>query len=172
MEAGTFHGKRRNDLLNISKLELRTLKRPQTKLYQVKELLTLQTHFNYEPNFDFEDFKAQAIEQLKAEFPYQVRTAYWHHCWRICWTEPWMDKWTDIWKAVNASSATAATAIWANRFINGRRDHKRTLYRDGTFAPQVVRKRENILADSMAGLIIGLYAIGDSTKEISDILEE
>lgn len=44
--------------------------------------------------------------------------------------------------------------------------------RDGTFDPLVVRKRENILADSLADRIIGLYAIGNSTREISDILEE
>ena len=44
--------------------------------------------------------------------------------------------------------------------------------RDGTFDPQVVRKREKIPADSLANRIIGLYAIGNSTREISDILEE
>lgn len=44
--------------------------------------------------------------------------------------------------------------------------------RDGTFDPQVVRKREKILADSLADRIIGLYSIGNSTREISDILEE
>ena len=36
--------------------------------------------------------------------------------------------------------------------------------RDGTFNPQVVRKREKILADSLADRIIDLYAIGKSTK--------
>ena len=44
--------------------------------------------------------------------------------------------------------------------------------RDWTFEPQVVRKREKILADSLADRIIGLYAIGNSTREISDMLEE
>ncbi len=44
--------------------------------------------------------------------------------------------------------------------------------RDGTFDPQVVKKREKILADSLADRIIGLYAIGKSTREISDMLEE
>ena len=34
--------------------------------------------------------------------------------------------------------------------------------RDGTFDPQVVRKREKLLADR----IIGLYAIVNSTREI------
>jgi|GEM_PF-7027218 hypothetical protein len=31
-----------------------------------KKILTLQTHFNYEQFFDFEEFKAQAFEKLKA----------------------------------------------------------------------------------------------------------
>ena len=44
--------------------------------------------------------------------------------------------------------------------------------RDGTFDPQVVRKREKILADLLADRIIGLYGIGNSTCEIRDILEE
>ena len=44
--------------------------------------------------------------------------------------------------------------------------------RDVTFDPQVVRKREKILADSLADRIIGLCGIGNSTREISDILEE
>lgn len=44
--------------------------------------------------------------------------------------------------------------------------------RDETFDPQVVRKREKILADSLADRIIGLYAIGNSTREIRDILKE
>ena len=36
---------------------------------QVRKLLTLQTHFFHEQSFDFEAFKAQAIEQLKAGVP-------------------------------------------------------------------------------------------------------
>ncbi len=42
--------------------------------------------------------------------------------------------------------------------------------RDSSFEPQVVRKRERILADSLADRIIGLYAIGNSTREISEAL--
>lgn len=43
--------------------------------------------------------------------------------------------------------------------------------REGTFAPQTVRKRETILADSMADRIIGMYAIGTSTRDISTYFE-
>lgn len=39
--------------------------------------------------------------------------------------------------------------------------------RDGSFDPQTVRKRETILAEGMADQIIGMYAFGTSTREIS-----
>ncbi len=44
--------------------------------------------------------------------------------------------------------------------------------RDATFEPQFIRKRETILADSLSDRILGLYATGTSTRDISDILEE
>ena len=40
--------------------------------------------------------------------------------------------------------------------------------RNGTFEPQIVKKRETILADQMADKIIGLYAMGAGTREISE----
>lgn len=43
--------------------------------------------------------------------------------------------------------------------------------RDGSFAPQAVRKRETILAEGMAGQIIGMYAFGTSTCDISQYFE-
>ena len=43
--------------------------------------------------------------------------------------------------------------------------------RDGSFDPQTVRKRETILADGMADQIIGMYAFGTSTREISSYFE-
>lgn len=44
--------------------------------------------------------------------------------------------------------------------------------RDSTFDPVLVKKRERILADSLADRIIGLYAVGTSTREISRLMEE
>ncbi|MEG0455269.1 MAG: IS256 family transposase [Bacteroides sp.] len=44
--------------------------------------------------------------------------------------------------------------------------------REGTFDPQIVRKRERILADSLSDRIIGMYAIGTSTRDISNALYE
>ena len=88
---------------------------------------------------------------------------YWHRCLRICFTVPRREKWISIWKEANANWSTAATVTRTSRYrlrwggevtINTPRD------RDGTFDPQIERKREKILADR----IIGMYAIGSSTR--------
>lgn len=44
--------------------------------------------------------------------------------------------------------------------------------RTSTFDPQFIKKRETILAEGVADRIIGLYALGNSTREISDWMEE
>lgn len=44
--------------------------------------------------------------------------------------------------------------------------------RHSTFDPQFIKKRETILAESVSDRIIGLYALGNSTRQISDWMEE
>lgn len=44
--------------------------------------------------------------------------------------------------------------------------------RNATFNPQFIKKRETVLAEGVADRIIGLYALGNSTREISDWMEE
>ena len=44
--------------------------------------------------------------------------------------------------------------------------------RESNFEPEFIKKRERILADGVADRIIGLYALGNSTREISDWMEE
>ena len=44
--------------------------------------------------------------------------------------------------------------------------------RNSTFEPQFIKKRETVLAEGVADRIIGLYAMGNSTREISDWMEE
>ena len=44
--------------------------------------------------------------------------------------------------------------------------------RNSTFDPQFIKKRETILAEGVADRIIGLYALGNSTREINDWMEE
>lgn len=43
--------------------------------------------------------------------------------------------------------------------------------REGSFTPQLIKKRETILAEGVADKIIGLYALGNSTRQISDWIE-
>lgn len=44
--------------------------------------------------------------------------------------------------------------------------------RNGSFEPQLIKKRETVLADQMANSIIGLYALGAGTREISKWMED
>ena len=44
--------------------------------------------------------------------------------------------------------------------------------RDASFDPQFIKKRETMLAEGMAEKIIGLYALGTSTREIGDWMED
>ena len=44
--------------------------------------------------------------------------------------------------------------------------------RRSSFEPEFIKKRETILAEGVADRIIGLYALGNSTREISDWMEE
>jgi len=44
--------------------------------------------------------------------------------------------------------------------------------RDASFDPQFVKKRERILAEGVADRIVGLYAMGNSTRQISDWMYE
>ena len=44
--------------------------------------------------------------------------------------------------------------------------------RDSSFDPQFIKKRETMLAEGMAEKIISMYALGTSTREISDWMEE
>ena len=40
--------------------------------------------------------------------------------------------------------------------------------RNASFSPQFIKKRETMLAEGVADRIIGLYALGTSTREISN----
>lgn len=44
--------------------------------------------------------------------------------------------------------------------------------REGTFSPEIVKKRQTILAEGLSDKIISLYATGQSMQEISNFLEE
>ena len=125
-------------------------------------------------SFDFEEFKAQAIEKLKAGVPLSGKDGVLAPLLENLLNsalEGEMDSHLDevereMGNRRNGHMSKQVQTSMGEITINTPRD------RDGTFDPQVVRKREKILADSLADRIIGLYAIGNSTREISDILEE
>lgn len=124
--------------------------------------------------FDFESFKQNAIEQLKAGVPLSGKDGVLAPLLENLLNsalEGEMDSHLDAREREfgnrrNGHLSKQVQTSMGEVTINTPRD------RDGTFDPQVVRKREKILADSLADRIIGLYAIGNSTREISDILEE
>ena len=124
--------------------------------------------------FDFESFKQNAIEQLKAGVPLSGKDGVLAPLLENLLNsalEGEMDSHLDASEREfgnrrNGHMSKQVQTSMGEVTINTPRD------RDGTFDPQVVRKREKILADSLADRIIGLYAIGNSTREISDILEE
>lgn len=125
-------------------------------------------------NFDYEEFKAQAIEQLKAGVPLSGKDGVLAPLLENLLNsalEGEMDSHLDsrereLGNRRNGHISKQVQTPMGEITINTPRD------RDATFDPQVVRKRERILADSLAERIIGLYAIGNSTREISDMLEE
>lgn len=124
--------------------------------------------------FDFDSFKANAIEQLKAGVPLSGKDGV---------LAPLLE---NLLNSALEGEMNSHLYSGEREFGNRRNGHMSKQVqtsmgevtintprdRDGTFDPQVVKKREKILADSLADRIIGLYAIGNSTREISDVLEE
>lgn len=62
-------------------------------------------------SFDYEQFKANAIEQLKAGVPLSGKDGVLAPLLENLLNRPLKERWTAIWKTVNASSATAVTVI-------------------------------------------------------------
>ncbi len=124
--------------------------------------------------FDFEEFKATAIEQLKAGVPLSGKDGVLAPLLENLLNSALEgemdshlnDEEREMGNRRNGHMSKQVQTSLGEITINTPRD------RDATFDPQIVRKREKILADSLADRIIGLYAIGTSTREISDVLEE
>ena len=119
-------------------------------------------------SFDFEEFKAQAIEKLKAGVPLSGKDGVLAPLLENLLNsalEGELDSHLDgvereMGNRRNGHMSKQVQTSMGEITINTPRD------RDGTFDPQVVRKREKILADSLADRIIGLYAIGNCAGDI------
>ena len=124
--------------------------------------------------FDFESIKNKAIEQLKAGKPLLGKDGAF---------DPLLES------ILNAAleGETDAHLTEEERQLGNRRNGKMQKQvqtplgeitvstprdRNSSFDPQFIKKRETILAEGVADRIIGLYALGNSTREISDWMEE
>ncbi|MDP4207039.1 MAG: IS256 family transposase [Bacteroidota bacterium] len=127
-----------------------------------------------EEAFDFESFKREALEQLKTGKPLLGKDGVF---------APLLEN------LLNAASEGEMDAHLdtTKRSCGNRRNGKMTKQvqtqlgevtistprdRNASFTPQFIKKRETILADGVADRIIGLYALGNSTRQISDWMEE
>ena len=123
--------------------------------------------------FDFESIKNKAIEQLKAGKPLLGKDGAF---------APLLES------ILNAALEGERDAhLTEERQLGNRRNSKMQKQvqtplgeftvstprdRNSSFEPQFIKKRETILAEGVADRIIGLYALGNSTREISDWMEE
>lgn len=77
-----------------------------------------------------------------------------------------MPKWTIILRKTRATAAGTVPSEYGPVEIETTRD------RDGSFEPEVVKKRETILAEGLSDKIVGLYATGQSARDIAKFIEE
>lgn len=125
--------------------------------------------------FDFESIKNKAIEQLKAGKPLLGKDGAF---------APLLES---ILNAALEVEMDAHLTEEEERQMDNRRNGKMQKQvqtplgeitvstprdRNSSFDPQFIRKRGTILAEGVAERIIGLYAMGNSTREISDWMEE
>lgn len=125
-------------------------------------------------DFNFEDFKASALEQLKEGKPVLGKDGVFapllEHLLNAA-----LEGEMDAHMGLEERSGGNRRNGYSNKQVQssvGELSISTPRDRDATFDPVMVKKRERILADSMADRIIGLYAVGTSTREISRLMEE
>lgn len=125
-------------------------------------------------DFNFEDFKASALEQLKEGKPVLGKDGVFapllEHLLNAA-----LEGEMDAHMGLEERSGGNRRNGYSNKQVQssvGELSISTPRDRDATFDPVMVKKRERILADSMADRIIGLYAVGTSTREISCLMEE
>lgn len=125
-------------------------------------------------DFNFEDFKASALEQLKEGKSVFGKDGVFapllEHLLNAA-----LEGEMDAHMGLEERSGGNRRNGYSNKQVQssvGELSISTPRDRDATFDPVMVRKRERILADSLADRIIGLYAVGTSTREISRLMEE
>jgi len=123
--------------------------------------------------FDFESIKSKAIEQLKSGKPLLGKDGAF---------APLLESILNAVLEGEDAHLSEAERTSGNRRNGKMRKQVQTSMgevtvstprdRNATFEPQFIKKCETVLAESVADRIIGLYALGNSTREISDRMEE
>ena len=124
--------------------------------------------------FDFESFKASALEQLQSGRSLTGKDGVFAPLLENLLNaalEGEMDSHLDEDKRSSGNRRNGYTGKQVQSSL-GELSISTPRDRDATFDPVTVKKRERILADSLADRIIGLYAVGTSTREISRLMEE
>ena len=119
--------------------------------------------------FDFESIKNKAIEQLKAGKPLLGKDGAFAPLLESILNaalEGEMDAHLTDEERRNGKMQKQVQTPLGEVTVSTPRD------RNSSFEPQFIKKRETILAEGVADRIIGLYALGNSTREISDWMEE
>src|SRR5690554_2821296 len=125
-------------------------------------------------DFDYKSFQAKALEQLKAGKPLLGKDGAFAPLLENLLNaalEGEMDVHMDEEERLssnrrNGYSRKQVQTTLGEVTVHTPRD------RDSRFEPEFIKKRERILAEGVADRIIGLYALGNSTREISDWMEE
>lgn len=124
--------------------------------------------------FNFDDFKVSALDQLKEGKPVLGKDGVFapllEHLLNAA-LEGEMDAHMGLEERLGGNRRNG----YSNKHVQssvGELSISTPRDRDATFDPVMVKKRERILADSLADRIIGLYAVGTSTREISRLMEE
>lgn len=125
-------------------------------------------------DFNFEDFKASALDQLKSGKSVLGKDGIFapllEHLLNAA-LEGEMDAHMDTDERSGGNRRNGYTDKQVQRPV-GELSIQTPRDRDSTFDPVMVKKRERILSDGLSDRILGLYALGTSTREISDLLEE
>ena len=95
---------------------------------------------------------------------------YWKRCsipfWKLSWKRTWMGKSDKAGNRRNGKGIKTVKTSAGSIAIHPPRD------RSGSFEPEIVKKRETILAQSLEDKIIGLYSLGMSLRDISAHIKE
>lgn len=142
----------------------------------VKDIIINFTHIVLfmKEDFDFESIKKKALAQLKSGKPLLGKDGAFAPLLESILNaalEGEMDAHMDEEERSSGNRRNGYTAKQVQTSL-GEVTVRTPRDRESTFEPEFIKKRERVLAEGVSDRIIGLYALGNSTREISDWMEE